>query len=118
MRTRDGEHWTAYNDRLPEAGLVHSGYSLQYLAPADFERVWRLIRECLAPGGWLAVDLLGDRDEWAGTPGETFVSERAVRTLVDGLELVRLDEEDGEGPAYGGTSWHVFHVLARRPRCP
>jgi trans-aconitate methyltransferase len=101
-------------DRLPEAGLVYSGYSLQYLAPADFHRVWALISECLAPGGWLAVDLLGDRDEWAGTPGETFLSADAVRALVGGLDLVRMDEEDGAGPAYGGDKhWHVFHVVAR-----
>ncbi|MET3423866.1 hypothetical protein BJ973_003078 [Actinoplanes tereljensis] len=33
---------------------------------------------------------------------------------MDGLELVRLDEEDAEGPAYCGTKhWHVFDVLAR-----
>ncbi|MEU4236971.1 methyltransferase domain-containing protein [Actinoplanes sp. NPDC026619] len=104
---------------LPAAGLIYSGYSLQYLAPEGFERLWGMIRDSLRPGGWLAVDLLGDRDEWAGTPGETFLSEGAVRALVDGLDLVRLDEEDAEGPAYGGTKhWHVFHVVATRPPGP
>jgi len=103
-------------ERLPAAALVYSGYSLQYLAPGDFARVWGLVRECLQPGGWLAVNLLGDRDEWAGTPGETFLSEDAVRALVAGLEVVRFDEEDGEGPSFGGRKhWHVFDVIARRP---
>ncbi|MFF5296610.1 class I SAM-dependent methyltransferase [Paractinoplanes globisporus] len=103
-------------DRLPPAGLVYSGYSLQYLAPDDFARLWPLIRESLRPGAWLAVTLLGDRDEWAGTPGETFLAEPAVRGLVDGLDLHRLTEEDADGPAFGGTKhWHVFHVIARAP---
>ena len=63
----------------------------------------------------------GARDgaHWAGTPGETFLSEDAVRALVGGLDLVRLDEEDGEGPSYGGTKrWHVFSLLVRRPPGP
>lgn len=106
-------------NRLPAADLLYSGYSLQYLDPADFAHVWGLIRESLRPGGWLAVDLLGDRDEWAGTPGETFLSGDAVRELVAGLDVVRMDEEDASGPAYGGTKhWHVFHLVARCPSPP
>jgi trans-aconitate methyltransferase len=52
----------ALPDGLPAADLVYSGYSLQYLAPGDFEPVWARIRESLRPGGWLAVTLRGDRD--------------------------------------------------------
>ena len=104
----------ALPDGLPRADLVYSGYSLQYLAPGDFGPVWRQIRESIRPGGWLAVNLLGDRDEWAGTPGETFLGEPAVRRLVDGLEVVKFVEEDADGPAWSGTKhWHVFHVIAR-----
>jgi trans-aconitate methyltransferase len=101
-------------DRLPAADLVYAGYALPYVAGAAFDRLWRLIRDCLRPGGWLAVNLFGDRDEWAGTPGETFLDEAAARRLVDGLELVRFAEEDADGPAYGGAKhWHVFDIIAR-----
>jgi len=101
-------------DELPPADLVYSGYSLQYLAPEDFDALWRKVRASLRPGGWLAVNLLGDRDEWAGTADETFLDEASVRRLVDGLEVVKFDEEDADGPAWSGTKhWHVFHVIAR-----
>ena len=101
-------------DGLPPADLVYSGYSLQYLAPEDFEAVWRQVRASLRPGGWLAVNLLGDRDEWAGTAGETFLGEAGVRRLLDGLDVLKFDEEDADGPAWSGTKhWHVFHVIAR-----
>jgi trans-aconitate methyltransferase len=99
---------------LPPADLVYSGYSLQYLAREDFDRVWARIRQSMRPGAWLAVNLLGDRDEWAGTPGETFLDEPTVRRLVDGLEVVKFAEEDADGPTWSGTKhWHAFHVIAR-----
>lgn len=99
---------------LPGADLVHAGYALPYLPPDDFARVWSLIRRSLRPGGWLAVDLLGDRDSWAGTPDETFLDEASVRGLLTGLDVLRFEVEDADGPAYRGSKhWHVFHVIAR-----
>ena len=106
-------------ERLPGADLVYSGYSLQYIPPERFRRVWAAIRGGLRPGGLVAVNLLGDRDEWAGTPGETFLAEAEVRALFDGLEIVHFAEEDADGPAYGGPKhWHVFDVIARAPAQP
>ncbi|MCU7728129.1 class I SAM-dependent methyltransferase [Actinoplanes sp. KI2] len=114
-RLRIEERDLALPDELPPADLVYSGYSLQYLPPESFAPAWRRIRSSLRPGGWLAVNLLGDRDEWAGTPGETFLDEPAVRRLAEGLEVVKLVEEDADGPAWSGTKhWHVFHLIARR----
>lgn len=102
-------------DRLPPADLVYAGYSLPYVAPRDFPRVWGLIRASLRPGAWLAVNLFGDRDSWAGTPDETFLDEASVRALFDGLRIVRFGEEDAPGESYGGPKhWHVFDVIARR----
>jgi trans-aconitate methyltransferase len=100
---------------LPAADLIHSGYTLQYLAPDDFHRIWALLRGSLQPGGWIAVNLLGDHDSWAGTAGETFLAVEEVRALFDGLEIVRFEVEDADGPAYTGPKhWHVFDVVARQ----
>ena len=35
---------------LPVADLVYAGYSLPYIHPDDFARVWDLIRSSLRPG--------------------------------------------------------------------
>lgn len=100
---------------LKEVDLVHASYALPFIAPDDFPSVWQRILEALAPGGWLAVDLFGDRDEWAGADGMTFVTRSQVEGLLDGLDVVRLDEEDEDGMAFTGPKhWHVFHVLARQ----
>jgi SAM-dependent methyltransferase len=100
---------------LPPADLVHAGYSLPYQTPEQFNRLWTRIRSSVRPGGWLAVDLFGERDSWAGADAMTFLSARAARELFDGLEVVSWVELDEDGPAYGGPKhWHVFQVIARR----
>ncbi|GAB3410514.1 hypothetical protein GCM10027569_26060 [Flindersiella endophytica] len=99
---------------LPAADLVHAGYALPFLAPGDFRLVWQRIRQALRPDGWLAVDLFGDRDGWAGRAGMTFLTRPDAEALLDGLEIVSFDEEDANRPSFiGPKHWHVFHVIAR-----
>ncbi|MFI5935873.1 class I SAM-dependent methyltransferase [Actinoplanes sp. NPDC051494] len=112
--TVDVRHY-AELDSLPAADLVYAGYSLPYQPPESFDRVWNLLLASLRPGGVLAVNLFGERDEWAGTGGMTFLSEPAARALFTGLDIVSWQEEDADGPAYSGSKhWHVFDVIAVR----
>ncbi|AGL14325.1 trans-aconitate 2-methyltransferase [Actinoplanes sp. N902-109] len=100
---------------LPPADLIHAGYSLPYQPPESFRRVWQLMLAALRPGGLLAVNLFGANDEWAGTPGETYLTLEAVRDLVAGLEIRSWQEEDAVGPAYSGSKhWHVFDIVAAK----
>jgi tellurite methyltransferase len=57
---------------LPEAHLVHAGYSLPFCAPADFPGVWAAVLDALVPGGVFAGQFLGPHDGWAGSDGMTF----------------------------------------------
>ena len=101
---------------LPAAGLVYAGYSLPYLDPEDFRRVWSLVRAAVRPGGWFAGNFFGERDSWASAPGETYLSGKAVLGLVEGWEVVHWVEEDEDGQAWSGLKhWHLFDVIARRP---
>lgn len=101
--------------QLPEVDLVYAGYSLPYVHPRDFSRVWDLVRSCLRPGGWFAGNFFGDRDSWADNTDETFLSEQAVHVLLDGMHVVQFREEDADGDAYNGPKhWHVFDVIARQ----
>ena len=101
---------------FPPADLIYAGYSLPYQPPDSFGRIWELLRTALRPGGLLAVDLFGDHDSWAGDESMTFLTGTQARALFDGLELLSWDEEDEDGPAFGGAKhWHVYTAIARRP---
>jgi hypothetical protein len=102
---------------LPAFDLLYSGYALSYLAPPAFRRCWTMVRGRLRPGGHIVVNVFGQRDTWAEDPDMTFLDLDAVHRLVDGLEVVSIIEEDADGDSFAGPKhWHVFDVIARRPR--
>jgi SAM-dependent methyltransferase len=105
-------------DLLP-FDFLYAGYSLPFLGADAFDRFWNATRDRLRPGGILVVNFFGPRDSWAGREGMRFIDVDAVRRLVDGLELLALDEEDQDGNSFlGPKHWHVFDVIARRPPGP
>ena len=84
--------------------------------PEHFDRMWSSVTGAVRPGGLLAVDLFGDRDEWAGEAGMTFVDRSRVDRLCTGLDVLELTEVDEDGRAYAGPKhWHRFELIARRP---
>jgi trans-aconitate methyltransferase len=102
---------------LPEADLIYAGYALPFTHPAQFESMWATVLRSLRPGGWLAVNLFGDRDSWADNAEQTFLNETDARALFAGLEVEWFDVQDEDGVAFSGPKhWHVFSVIARRPR--
>ena len=64
----------------------------------------------------MIVNIFGDRHEWAGEPGTTFLPRSEVEALLAGLEILNLDETEEDGDSFvGPTHWHVFDIVARRP---
>jgi SAM-dependent methyltransferase len=100
---------------LPPFDLLYAGYSLPFLEAVAFDRFWPAARGQLRPGGLLVVNFFGMRDSWFGREEMSFIELDAARRLVDGLEVVALDEEDQDGNSFlGPKHWHVFDVIARR----
>jgi hypothetical protein len=100
---------------LPRADLVYSGFSLPYLGPERLAVLWSRVTAALAPGGLIVVNLFGDRDGYAGEPDVAFLDRAAVERLLDGLQIVELDEhEEDAGSFRGPKHWHLFDVVARR----
>lgn len=102
---------------LPRAHLIHAGYSVPFCHPEDFPGVWSGIRGALSPGGIFAGQLFGVRDSWAdGGARMSFHSRDQVVGLVDGMEILRLDEAEWDRAAISGPKhWHVYDILAREP---
>lgn len=101
---------------LPRAHLIQAGYSLPFCPPQSFPALWARIRDALVPGGIFAGQLFGIRDSWAGDPTMTCHARHDVDELLDGLQILRLDETEQDGPAFTGLKhWHTFDILARKP---
>lgn len=101
---------------LPPADLCLASYSLPFLNPSAFRDFWHLIRTALLPGGFLAVNLFGDRDSWAGIPDWNFHTEADARELFAGLQILAFEVYDADGQSFRGPKhWHIFDVIARRP---
>ncbi|WP_106506688.1 class I SAM-dependent methyltransferase [Brachybacterium timonense] len=101
---------------LPDADIVLSCATLSFLTPPAFTAVWSQLRACLQPGGVVAVDLFGERDDWAAGTDGSFFSQDEIDGLVDGLEVLEREEREHDGRSFGGPKhWHVTEVIARRP---
>ncbi|MBI2778072.1 MAG: class I SAM-dependent methyltransferase [Chloroflexi bacterium] len=106
----------AQDAELPHFDLLYAGYALSFIRPAAFPRFWEHVRERLRPGGILVANVFGTRDTWAGDPEMTFVDRAGAGRLVEGLEVIAIDEEDADGNSFDGPKhWHVFDLVARRP---
>ena len=102
--------------------LVHAGFSLPFIARADFTALWARVVRSLRPGGLFAGQFFGPNDSFvAQSPaGSMSVHARAdVDAMLVGLTVLSIAEEERDGvigvpPNEVPKHWHVFHVIARR----
>lgn len=98
---------------LPRCHLVLACASLTFVPADHFPRLWQAICDALNPGAVVAVDLFGDKDDWAEGVG-TFPDRAEVEGMLKGLDIVSVVEEERDGQAFSGPKhWHTFQVLAR-----
>lgn len=103
--------------RLPPADLVNASFCLPLCPPQRFPALWRRIRAALRPGGRIAGQLYGPRDDWAGRPGITTHGPDELAALCAGLAVEWLEEEvsDSTTPRGRRKRWHIWHLVARAP---
>jgi SAM-dependent methyltransferase len=101
---------------LPPFDLLYAGFALSFLERRAFGHFWTEVRAAVRPGGFIVVNVFGEKDTWAGDAYMTFVARAEVERMVGGLEVLALDEEDADGTSFvGDKHWHVFDIVARRP---
>jgi hypothetical protein len=106
----------AEETELPPFDLLYAGYTLPFLAPEAFDRFLTHALDRANPGGYLVVNLFGTHDTWVGRPGMRFHERAQVEWLVEGLDIVVLDETEEDGMSFlGPKHWHVFDVIVRKP---
>ena len=101
----------------PPASLINASFVLPLCRPEAFPAVWRRIVDTLTPGGWFAGQLYGPHDDWAGD--NLVIHDRdAVEALLAPFAeaLIEEQERDGETALGKPKHWHLFHIVARKPR--
>jgi hypothetical protein len=92
--------------RLQPAVLPSAGVSGPVGADPPGACSWRGLRR----------PAVGTHDTWADDPDLTFHARHQVEALLDGLDILRLEETERDGHAFSGPKhWHTFDILARKP---
>jgi trans-aconitate methyltransferase len=100
---------------LPENDLLYSGRSLPFCAEAAFPQLWSAIITSVKPGAWFAGDFFGLRDSWVGREDMNFQGVEQIRALLEGFDVVQLDEVDGPATTpFGAKHLHLVSVIAQR----
>jgi hypothetical protein len=106
----------AEDTELPPFDLLYAGYSLPFLGADGLTRFWAHAVDRAIAGAYLVVNLFGTNDTWAGRHEMQFHQRAEVERLVDGLDVVVLDEKEEDGMSFlGPKHWHTFDIVARRP---
>ncbi|KND50075.1 MAG: SAM-dependent methyltransferase [Parcubacteria bacterium C7867-008] len=109
------EKMESFTFRAKEYDLVNAQYTLPFLHPDQFEKVWSEIIRSLKTGGIFTGQFFGDRDEWQGKDTMTFHTRAEAEKLLEKLTVLEFEEEEVDKPTAAGIMkhWHVFHFIAR-----
>jgi SAM-dependent methyltransferase len=97
--------------------LINAQYTLPFVVPRRFRRLFARLKGALNPGGVFAGQFFGTRDQW-NTPGRrmTFLTREQAEAQLRDLELIEFSEEELDGHVADGSPkhWHTFNIIARR----
>lgn len=97
--------------------LINAQYSLPFNPRKTFVEVWTRVVNSLKSEGVFVGQLFGNRDEWNKEGSKlTFHTKEEAEQLMNGLKIVKFEEEDKEGKTAAGPvkHWHVFHFIAKK----
>jgi tellurite methyltransferase len=100
-----------------EFDLVNAQWALPFNPRATFDSMFEKLKLSLKKDGVFTGQFFGKHDEW-NTPESkmTFHEKGEIGDLLKNFEILKLQEEEKDGPTAVGTikHWHVFHVIAKR----
>jgi trans-aconitate methyltransferase len=99
----------------PAVDLLYSGWTLPFCHPDHFDALWARLRAALNPGGLLAVNLFGVRDDWTNEADMTFRTLQEAHDMAEGLTDLVLVESEEDGQSFVGPKhWHELEISGRR----
>lgn len=96
--------------------LVNAQFSLPFISPSDFQRVFASIKNSLKTNGIFVGQLFGNQDSWSDDPTMTFHTKTEAENLFEGLKIHKFLETEKDGTTAKGDEkhWHVFHFIVEK----
>jgi tellurite methyltransferase len=120
-RLEEGADVRLIEGRLEELQLIASDviiamFSLFFLGPEAFPRLWKEVLHSLKPGGVFAGQILGVNDDWANLGYSLHTRHEVENELFADFDILHLEEVDRDGKDIFGVPkhWHIFHIVAKR----
>lgn len=96
--------------------LISAQYSLSFLPKNTLLKVMEEIKMALATEGIFCGNLFGNHDSWNGRENMSFFSTEETKEQLEGLELIKFQEEERDAATVLGNQkhWHVFNFIAKK----
>lgn len=101
---------------LPKNRLTYASFSLPFCRPEAFSSFWKVLVDSLEPQGFFVGNFFGPEDDWAKQEDMTNFSEKEIRELLKGFDILDWHEKKEMAPTAAGPlkHWHVYTVVAQR----
>jgi hypothetical protein len=96
--------------------LVNAQFAIPFMSQYDFSKVWPKLKESLVQGGIFTGQFFGTEDGWNNDIFMNFHNKNDVLSLLDGMDVIKLEEVKENKPTAKGEMkhWHIFHIIARK----
>jgi tellurite methyltransferase len=97
--------------------LINAQFALPFNPPDTFDAMFEKLKASLAPHGLFVGNLFGIKDDWnIPASGKTFHNAEQVRGLLEGLQVLYLEEKEEDSyPVIGPKKhWHLFDIIAKK----
>lgn len=99
------------------ADLINAMYSLHFVAPNDYSKVWREVTNAIKHGGYFVGNFIGSKDSWNCSSFEfTILDKVKIQNMFKDFELLYFEEIEKDSQTVLGHNkhWHVYNVIAKK----
>lgn len=99
------------------ADLINAIYSLHFVSPKDYSKVWAKVTNAIKHGGYFVGNFIGVKDSWNCSSFEfTILGKVKIQNMFKDFELLYFEETEKDSQTVLGHNkhWHIYSVIAKK----